>query len=79
MVQVGVHSPRLKCPIAHLAYSVDTRVTQPLFPLTIRSLSTISKGDDSTPGVKGSYPLGNRPSKKRPLAHRNIEFLTECL
>jgi hypothetical protein len=51
-----------------LAYSVDVRVTQPVFPLTILSISTISKADDCTEGVKHSYPYGNRPSKKRVLA-----------
>jgi hypothetical protein len=55
------------------------RVTQLLFPLTILSISTILKCDGCTQGVKRSYPVGNRPSKKRDLAHRNIEFLTECL
>jgi hypothetical protein len=52
----------------HQAYSINPRVTQLLFPLTILSISTISKADDCTDGVKHSYPYGNRPSKKRDLA-----------
>ena len=45
----------------HPTYSINLRVTQPLFPLTIRAISIISKGDDCTEGVKCSYPAGRSP------------------
>ena len=52
----------------HQAYSINPRVTQLLFPLTILSISTILKCEGCTQGVKRSYPVGNRPSKKMAIA-----------
>ena len=49
----------------HQAYSINPGVPQLLFPLTILSISTILKCDGCTQGVKRSYSVGNRPSKKK--------------
>jgi hypothetical protein len=59
-----------RSPIFHIRLTLVS--PQPLFPLTIRSISTISKGDDCTEDVKRSYPVGRSPQQTkgdRPLRY----------
>ncbi|MCY7385944.1 MAG: hypothetical protein LH628_25945, partial [Microcoleus sp. CAN_BIN18] len=59
-------------PIFHIRLTLVS--PQPLFPLTIRSISTISKGDDCTEDVKRSYPVGRSPQQTKARSPSAIQY-----
>jgi len=50
-------------PIKHIPLTLVS--SQPIFPLTILSISTISKGADCTEDARRSYPVGRSPQQKK--------------